>query len=272
MVNDASPQNDWKVISEICALDKRVKGINFSRNFGQHFAISAGLDYASGEWVVVMDADLQDQPEEIVKLYNSAMEGFDIVLCKRQNRKDGFFKKVTSKIFSKVYGYFIEQKVDSSIANFGIYNAKVIEAVKQMKEHSRCFPVFISWLGFNKSYIDVEHSERFAGTTAYNFNRMINLAIDIIVSQSNKPLKLSIKFGVMVSLLAFIYGLWILCRVYYFGSIVEGWASLMVSLWFIAGLLFANMGLLGLYIGKIFDESKNRPIYVVKDVINNQNN
>jgi len=268
MVNDASPENDWAVIREICALDKRVKGINFSRNFGQHFAISAGLDYTQGEWVVVMDADLQDQPEEIAKLYNKALEGYEIVLCRRQNRKDGLFKRITSKVFSKIYGYFIEQEVDSSIANFGIYQAKVIDSVRRMKEHSRCFPVFISWLGFNKAYIDVEHSERFAGTTAYNMRRMVNLAIDIIVSQSNKPLKLSIKVGVLISLAAFLFGLWIVVRVFYFGSIVEGWASLMVSVWFIAGLLFANMGLLGLYIGKIFDESKNRPIYVIKDFMN----
>jgi len=265
MVNDASPDNAWESIKALAKKDKRVKGINLSRNFGQHRAITAGLDYASGEWIVVMDCDLQDQPEEIVKLYNKAQSGYDIVFGRRIRRKDGFFKKLGSKLFYKVYDYFTESKVDSTIANFSIISKKVLHSLRELKEQNRSYPLFVAWVGFNKTEIDIEHASREEGKSSYTFKKLIDLAIDSIVSQSNKPLKLSIKFGFIISFLSLFYALWLVIRYFIFLVPVEGWTSVMVSIYFIGGLLFANMGILGLYIGKVFDETKKRAIYIVQE-------
>lgn len=265
MVNDSSPDNAWEAIKELAIKDDRVKGINLSRNFGQHKAITAGLYYAKGDWIVVMDCDLQDQPEEIIKLYNKAIEGYDIVFGRRAERKDSFLKKLSSTLFYKVYDYFTESKIDNTIANFSIISKKVLDNLNKLKEQNRSYPLFVNWVGFKRTEINIEHSQREEGKSSYTFNKLINLAIDSIVSQSNKPLKLSIKFGFIVSFLSLLYGGLLILRYFMFSITVEGWTSVMVSIYFIGGLLFANMGILGLYIGKIFDETKNRPIYIVQE-------
>ncbi|MGJ0334382.1 glycosyltransferase family 2 protein [Aliarcobacter cryaerophilus] len=265
MVNDSSPDNAWETIKELAKKDSRVKGINLSRNFGQHKAITAGLDYANGDWVVVMDCDLQDQPEEILKLYNKALEGYDIVFGRRVERQDSFFKKLSSKVFFKVYDYFTESKTDNSIANFSIISKKVVEEMIKLREQNRSYPLFVNWLGFKRTNIDIVHSKREEGKSSYTLKKLIDLAIDGIVAQSNKPLKLSIKFGFIISFVSLLYTTWLILRYFIFSIPVEGWTSMMVSFYFIGGLLFANMGFLGLYIGKIFDETKNRPIYVVSE-------
>jgi len=268
LVNDASPDNAWDIIIQLAHKDKRVKGINLSRNFGQHKAITAGLDYASGEWIVVMDCDLQDQPEEILKLYNKAQEGYDIVWGQRTERQDSFLKKLSSKLFHIIYNYFTEQNKDETIANFSIVSNKVTKYIKYIREQNRNYPIFINWLGFTSTQIPIAHAAREEGISSYTFSKLINMAIDNIVSQSNKPLKLSIKFGFIVSLLSIFFAVYLIIRYFITGIPVAGWTSVMVSIYFIAGLLFANMGVLGLYIGKIFDETKERPLYIIKNKIN----
>jgi len=266
MVNDASPDNAWEVIQSLANKDSRVKGINLARNFGQHRAISAGLDFAEGEWVVVMDCDLQDQPEEILKLYNKTQEGYDIVFGKRLKRKDTFFKKFGSQLFHKVYNYFTESNTNNSTANFSIISSKVVSKIRLLREQSRAYSLVVNWVGFKRADINIEHAERPSGHSTYTLSKQINLAIDSIVSQSNKPLKLSIKFGFLLALFSFLYGTWLIIRYFIFSVPVQGWTSMMVSLYFIGGLLFANMGILGLYIGKTFDETKNRPLYIIKEM------
>lgn len=266
MINDSSPDNAWEAIKSLAQKDDRVKGINLSRNFGQHKAITAGLDYAKGDWVVVMDCDLQDQPEEIIKLYNKAQEGYDIVFGRRAERKDSFFKKLSSTLFYKVYDYFTESKIDNTIANFSIISKKVLDNLNKLKEQNRSYPLFVNWVGFKRTEINIEHAQREEGKSSYTIAKLINLAIDSIVSQSNKPLKLSIKFGFIVAFLSLLYGAWLILRYFMFSIPVEGWTSVMVSIYFIGGLLFANMGILGLYIGKIFDETKDRPIYIISEI------
>lgn len=265
MINDSSPDNAWEAIKELAQKDDRVKGINLSRNFGQHKAITAGLDYAKGDWIVVMDCDLQDQPEEIIKLYNKAIEGYDIVFGRRAERKDSFLKKLSSTLFYKVYDYFTESKIDNTIANFSIISKKVLDNLNKLKEQNRSYPLFVNWVGFKRTEINIEHSQREEGKSSYTFTKLMNLAIDSIVSQSNKPLKLSIKFGFIVAFLSLFYGIVLILKYFIFSIPIEGWTSVMVSIYFIGGLLFANMGILGLYIGKIFDETKNRPIYIVQE-------
>ena len=265
LINDESPDDAWENIKALSQKDSRVKGINLSRNFGQHQAITAGLDFSNGNWTVVMDCDLQDQPEEIIKLHTKAKEGFDIVFGKRKHRNDSYFKIFGSKLFYKIYNYFTESAMDNSVANFSIISSKVVKQLQLLKEQNRSYPLFVNWVGFKKAYIDIEHSKRDQGKSSYTLQKLINLAIDSIVSQSNKPLKLSIKFGFSISLLSIIYALWLIVRYFIFSIPVEGWTSVMVSIYFIGGLLFANMGVLGLYIGKIFDETKDRPLYIVQE-------
>ncbi len=268
MVNDASPENDWEIITQLASIDKKVIGIDLSRNFGQHYAITAGLENASGNWIIVMDGDLQDQPEEIPKMFKKTNEGYEVILGRRYSRKDNLFKKVSSKIFSWIYSYFLETKVDNSIANFGVYHKKVIKAVLSLKEKDRSFPAIVNWLGFKKTTVDIEHAERFAGTTSYSFSKSLRFALDVIISQSNKPLKLSIRFGLFMSFVSFLFIIYLAYKYFVLGIAIEGWTSLMVSLFFIAGLLFANLGIIGLYIGKSFDEVKKRPLYVIREKLN----
>lgn len=272
LVDDRSPDNAWREISRLAKIDDRVKGIKLSRNFGQAKATIAGLDYAQGDWVVVMDCDLQDQPEEIIKLYNKAQEGYDIVFGKRVNRQDKFLKKISSIIFHKVYAYLTDTKVDSTISNFSIISKKVSNALKMYREQNRTYSVFISLVGFNRTEVDIEHAQREEGKSSYTFKKLLSLATDGIVARSNKPLKISIKFGFIMSLLSFIYALWLIVRYMMFGVSVAGWTSVMVSVYLIGGLLFMNLGFIGLYIGKTFDETKKRPRYIVDEITDDKRN
>ncbi len=268
LVNDACPENSWECIELLCERDSRVKGINLSRNFGQHYAISAGLDHARGEWVVVMDCDLQDQPEEILKFYAKAQEGYDIVFGQRVNRKDSFFKKFGSAAFNRVLEYFTGSRHDNTIANFGIYAKKVIATINRYREQSRDFLLFARLVGFKKAVIEIEHAPRAHGESSYTFSKLIRLAIDSIVSHSNKPLRLCIKLGFFIAMASMGFALWLILRYFFYHTPTEGWTSLMVSMFFMFGLLFAVIGIVGLYIGKIFDEVKQRPLYIIGETKN----
>lgn len=264
-VNDCSPESDWEAIKKLSNADKRVKGINFSRNFGQHYAITAGLDNAAGNWIVVMDCDLQDRPEEIEKLYNKAKEGFDIVYARRAERKDGFLKKLSSKLFYKVLSYLTEIEQDETVGNFGIYSRKTIEAVKNLKENLRYFPVKIRWVGFSSTTIPVEHSANSERKSSYNFRRLFSLALDVMLATSNKPLKLVIQLGMLISATSFVFAVYLFIKALSGDYLIAGWPSLIVSIWFLSGIIILILGIIGLYVGKTFDETKNKPLYIIKE-------
>jgi polyisoprenyl-phosphate glycosyltransferase len=267
-INDGSPDNSWEAIIELCQKDKKVTGINLSRNFGQHYAITAGLDQCKGEWIVVMDCDLQDRPEEIPKLLSKAKEGYDVVFAQRIKRRDNIFKRITSKMFHGTLSYLTNTEIDASIATFGVFHRKVIDAVCLMREQLRWFPTFVNWVGFRYTKMPVEHSRRISGRSSYSIKRLIELAVNVLVLNSNKPLKLVLMFGFIVSFGSFIYAVVTLVR-YLRGEIgVLGWASQIVSLWFLAGVIIFVMGIVGLYIGKIFDQIKERPLYIIRERIN----
>jgi glycosyltransferase involved in cell wall biosynthesis len=268
-VEDGSPQNDWAVIEGICKVDPRVRGIKLSRNYGQHYAITAGLDRVRGDWVVVMDCDLQDQPEEIPKLYTKAQEGWAIVMGRRVQRHDSLYRKLVSKLFILIYNWLGDIKVDNSVANFSICSKQVIDAVTKFRERNRSVPMFLNEVGFSRTAIDIEHSSRFAGESSYNFTKLMDFAIQSIVARSNKPLRISIQFGFMLSLISVLYGTYILLKSLSYNSAVPGWTSLAVLISFLGGLGFANLGILGLYLGKVFDEVKGRPLYSIDSEINN---
>lgn len=268
LVDDGSPDRDWEVISEIARKDPRVKGIKLSRNYGQHYAITAGLDHATGNWVVVMDCDLQDQPEEIEKLYAKAQQGYDIVFARRRGRGDSLYRRLCSQLFSLLYNYLGDLEVDNSIANFSISSSRVIQYVRQFRERSRSFPIFLNAVGFRRAFVKVEHAPRFAGQSSYSFIKLFDFAVQCVVSRSNKPLRLSIRFGFALACLSIFYGLVIVSRYFLYGVNVPGWTTLAVLTCFLGGLGFANLGVLGLYLGKVFDEVKARPLYCVEQTRN----
>ena len=268
LVDDRSPDNSWARIAAICTTDPRVKGIRLSRNFGQHHAITAGLHHATGSWIVVMDCDLQDRPEEIPALYKKTQEGFDIVFARRVNRTDGFLKRATSQLFYWAFSHLSGIEQDGSIANFGIYSRKVIAAINSIREPVRAFSPMARWVGFTKTSVDVAHGERFEGTTSYNYSKLINLALDISIAYSDRPLRMMVQTGLAISLMAILFALYCLFS-YFSGYItVPGYASIITSIWFLSGLIIFMLGIIGIYIGKTFDGVKDRPLYIVDKFLN----
>ena len=267
-VNDSSPDNSWEVLKQISSENSTIKLINLSRNFGQHAAITAGLSEATGEWMVVMDCDLQDLPEEIPNLFSKAQEGYDFVLAERASRNDSFYKKMTSRVFYFVLSYLTGTKQDTSVANFGIYHRKVINEVLKMGDQIKFFPLMIKWVGFSSCKLPVKHAARIEGTSSYSLLKLLRLSSDVILSFSDKPLKILVKLGFFISLIALIFGIDILYSYLSGKIIVQGYASLIISLWFLSGLIVSMLGLVGLYVGKSFDKIKGRQVYIIKEKVN----
>ena len=268
LVNDASPDASWQMIEHECAQNKQVKGVNLSRNFGQHYAITAGLSFAKGEWVVVMDCDLQDRPEEIPALYQKAQEGYDIVYARRVDRQDRWIKRVPSLLFNAVFDWLSGTNKDKSVANFGVYSQKVIAEYNKIPEYARSFGSLIRYLGFKTTAIDVQHAARAEGKSSYTWSRMFKLAFDVIISNSNKPLRMAVGLGFSMSALSFLLALYnVVARM--IGMIsFPGYTTTVFSIWFVGGLLLLVLGIIGLYIGKIFDQVKGRPNFIVQEKIN----
>ena len=269
LVDDSSPDNSWNKINELCAKNKKVIGIQLSRNFGQHYAITAGLDHAKGEWVVVMDCDLQDVPEEIFNLYEETKNGFDIVLARRTNRKDKISQKFFSFFFYKFLNYLTGIKHDEKVANFGIYHKKVIKSIISMRENVRYFPIMVKWVGFKMGYINVKHASR-DGETSYVLKKRINIALDVILSYSDKPLRIFVKLGMFISFTSIIISCYYFIQWLLGKTIIMGYTSLIISIWFLSGIILAALGIIGLYVGKTFQDVKKRPIYIINQIINDR--
>ncbi len=267
LVDDASPDNSWHKIEQLVEVHPEVRGIKLSRNFGQHYAITAGLDAAKGDWVVVMDCDLQDRPEEIPNLLAKAKEGFDVVLARRIDRQDNFFKRLSSKIFYRTLAWLTGSEQDETIGNFGLYHKKVIAEIIKMRESIRYFPTMVKWVGFKQSTIDVVHAGREEGTSNYNFKRLFNLALDIMLAYSDKPIRLVVKVGMLVAVSGFVFAFYTLYKYLSGEIIVAGYASLIISIWVLTGILLVTLGMVGLYVGKTFEGVKNRPIYIIEKEI-----
>lgn len=267
LVDDRSPDNSWMVMKKLSENIPQVKSIRLSRNFGQHPAIMAGLSQASGEWVVVMDCDLQDQPKEVVKLYQKAQEGYEVVLAKRQKRQDSFLKKMSSKLFSVVYSFFTDTHYDNEVANFGIYHKKVIKAILEISDSIKFFPLFVKLVGFNSTSVVVEHAEREEGNSSYSLSKLLSLAFNTIISFSNKPLKLFVKFGIAISMISFLLGMYDIYLTITGQIAVLGYSSIIVSIWFLSGIIITTIGVTGIYVGKIFDQTKNRPTFIIDEVL-----
>ncbi len=267
LVDDRSPDDSWSVMKSLSARYDNIKSIRLSRNFGQHPAIMAGLSKTSGEWVVVMDCDLQDQPKEIVNLYKKAIEGFEIVLARRAQRSDTFFKRLSSKIFSKVFSFFTDTQYNNEVANFGIYHRKVVVSILEITDYIKFFPLFVNFVGYKSTSISVQHAFREEGKSSYNFSKLVSLAFNTIISFSNKPLKMFVKFGMMISFISILFGAYNIYQALTHKIEVMGYTSLIVSIWFLSGVIITTIGVTGIYVGKIFDQTKNRPVFIIDEII-----
>lgn len=263
LVDDGSEDKTWDFIENATKIERRIKGIKFSRNFGHHFAITAGIHNTSSEWVIVMDGDLQDRPEVIPNLYNKAQEGFDVVFVSRQNRQEKLYYRILQKIFYKVLRSLSGINFDSRQANFSIINKKVVEAFKSFPENARFYSSTIKWLGFNSAHILADHGVRHSGKPSYTFKKRMKLASDVILSFSDRPLRASILLGISMSALSLMFLIVVLYRWFYLGRSADGWTSVVSVLFFSTGIILTVIGISSIYIAEIFKEVKNRPLYVI---------
>ena len=268
LVEDGGGDNSWKKIQENCKKYPTVKGIKLSRNYGQQNAIQAGLDASKGEYVITMDCDLQDLPEEIEKLLNKAKEGYEIVVASRKNRKDDFFKKFLSWLFYKTLSYLTETQQDKTVANFVVYHRKAVDAMARLKDYNRYYPMLQQMIGFNYVKVEINHAEREDGKSSYSFSKRLRLAMDTILTFSDKPLRLTVKFGVLLSFLSICAALTMVV-LYFFSDVKsQGWASLALLISFFSGAIISVLGMVGLYVGRTFESVKNRPTYIIQEKIN----
>lgn len=271
MVNDCCPQGSGRVVAELAAKDSRVKFIDFMRNYGQHTAITAGLDHASGDYAVVMDCDLQDQPEEIKKMYDHLVKNdYSAVFGVRVNRQHNKMRQLESKAFGLFYGLLSQGtiKTTEDIGNFSVITAEVVKAFCSFRENGRLYGAILGRILPRIGYVEVAHSQRYEGETSYTMAKKLRLALNTIVSNSTKPLILAIYFAVGAFVLASVMGLKVLISYFFHGIAISGWASLMVGLCFFSGLQMLFLGILGSYVGNISTAVKNRPMYIISKTEN----
>jgi polyisoprenyl-phosphate glycosyltransferase len=267
LVDDNSPDGSWQRIKELAGTRPWLKAIRLARNFGQHYAISAGIEKAIGEIVVVMDCDLQDVPEEIPKLIGSLKDGVEIAFAQRVDRQDGIAKKFGSWAFFRVLSWMTGVPQDHTTANFGAYTRKVIDTINSMPERERCFPLMVRWTGLRRVNVAVAHASRTQGSSSYSFKKLFKLATNIVLSYSDKPLRLVVRVGLLFSALAFVMVALSVLR-YIHGDVqVAGFTSVIASVWLVGGMIIFSLGIIGLYLARLFMEAKNRPCYVVSESI-----
>lgn len=268
LINDASPDDSWTKIKEECCKDSRVKGINLARNFGQHSAVSSGLELSKGEWVIVIDCDLQCPPYEIIRLFEKANEGYEIVFTKKKNVKGSFFHRFTSDMFTYLYSYLTGVKMEKSLTTMSISKRNVVEEINKMSEQQKNHFFLLKWTGFTNTMIEIDHNDRYEGKSTYNIRKRLSLAIHTFLTFSDKPLRLVIKMGFVLSLLSGLFVLYKVILILIIGTVVIGWASIMSMFVFFTGIIISVLGIVGLYVGKIFDEVKHRPNYIIKEKVN----
>ncbi len=265
-VNDGSRDKTEEIIGGLCDQDSRVKLISFSRNFGHQTAITAGMDLSCGQAVVVIDADLQDPPEVILEMIEKWKEGYDVVYGQRISREgETAFKKLTAKLFYRLLKSMTNVDIPVDTGDFRLIDRKVCDVLSSLTEKNRYVRGLVSWVGFRQTAVRFHRQERFAGETKYPFRKMLKFAIDGITTFSYKPLRLATYLGFIVSFFSFIYLMVVIWLKLFAHQTVSGWAStLSISLIF-NGVVLMMLGIIGEYIGRIYDESKNRPLYVIRE-------
>jgi len=265
-INDGSSDNSISLIKELSQKDPAVKYIDFSRNFGHQIAVTAGIDFAQGDALVIIDADLQDPPEVIVDLFKKFEQGYSVVYAKRALRKgENALKLLTAKVFYQILSKITSVNIPVDTGDFRIIDRKVVEVLKKMPEQNKFLRGQIAWVGFKQTYVEYEREERYAGKTGYTYKKMIKFALDGITSFSDLPLKIATLTGFGVSGIAFILMLYTLYSRFFSHNYVPGWPSLMITILFIGGIQLIGIGIIGEYIGRISSNTRNRPLYVINE-------
>ena len=266
-VNDGSKDRSLELLVDIQKKDSRVKVIDFSRNFGHQIAVTAGLDFASGDAVIIMDSDMQDPPKVSFELIKEWENGFDVVYAQRRSRKDTFFKKLTANLFYRTLQKLAEIDIPRNTGDFRLVDRKVVDEMKKFKEHNRFLRGMVSFIGFKQTAVQFDRDERHAGETGYPLRKMLKFAADGIFSFSSAPLKLISSIGYWVAFLSFLGILYAIFMKIFFPQItIEGWTFIVIAILFIGGVQMIMLGVLGSYIGRIYTESQNRPLYMIQKV------
>ncbi len=268
LIEDGGDDGSWQKIEHNCRKNSRVKGIKLSRNFGQHFAITAGLNNASGDYVAVMDCDLQDNPKYIPKMIQLVDEGYDIVFTKKIYREHNLFKNLTAKLFYFIFNWLSDnQQATKDVGGFSLLSRQVVDAFNNIRDYRRHYLMVLRWLGFKYTYLEIEHERRYSGKSSYSIPNLIRLAIDGITSQSDKLLRISISVGFLFFAMALMFSVYLIYSLLESGAL-PGWTSLMVAVSVSTGFILVAIGILGIYIGKIFEQTKERPLYIIHKRIN----
>ncbi len=266
LVEDCGGDGSWRLIRELAHADPRVRGLRLTRNFGQHYAITAGMSMARGNWVVIMDCDLQDDPAVIAQLYQRAFEqNVDMVVVRRVGRRDSWLIVQLSRLFYRCFAAFSGQVMDPTVGSFRIMSRRVVQSYLDLPERHRFFGGLIQWMGYSTSSIDVPHRPRHSGRSSYSFIRRLSLAFDAILSFSDRPLLAMVFVGGSTALMTPVFATYIFVR-RILGLIPEmGFASLIISLYFLSGLIMMSLGIVGLYVGRVYHEVKKRPLFLIAE-------
>jgi polyisoprenyl-phosphate glycosyltransferase len=262
LVDDCDGQGSWEVAAEIARSDPAVRAYRLSRNFGQHAAITAGLALCNGRWAVVMDCDLQDPPERIADLYRKALEGFDLVLARRKDKQHSLFRRAAARVYFGVMNAVSSGHFNGEFGSFSIISRKVIDGFLRFRDRDRHYLFILNWLGFKVGTIDYEHQERHSGRSSYTVGRLIRHALDGMFFQTTHLLRWIVYGGIWMSVAGFVLALYYV-YVYLAHDVLPGFTSLAVLLLLIGGFIIMSTGVTGLYIGKVFEQVKGRPLYIV---------
>lgn len=267
-VNDGSKDDSLSQLISFHKSDPRIKIVNFSRNFGKEAALTAGIEHSNGKVVIPLDADLQDPPELIPQMVKKWTEGYKVVLATRSSRREeGWLKRTTANIFYKILGKISSVNIPANTGDYRLMDRQVVEALKSLPERTRFMKGIFAWLGFPTTTIFFERPERFAGKTSWNYWKLWKFALDGILSFTAVPLQIWTYIGAVISLISFLYGSFLVVRTIFFGVDVPGFASIMVCILFLGGVQLLSMGILGEYIGRIYHETKQRPLYIIEEKI-----
>jgi glycosyltransferase involved in cell wall biosynthesis len=263
-INDGSTDHTLQLIKEMAESDN-LKYLSFSRNFGHQSAITAGINYAEGDYIIIMDGDGQDPPELLKHLYDKAIEGYDVVYAKRRKRKgESFLKKATAAIFYRLLKKLTSVDIPVDTGDFRIISRRIKLEFEKMNETNKFIRGMVSWVGYKQTYIEYDRAERKIGETKFGFSKMFNFAVDGLTSFSTVPLKLILYLGVITSVISFLLII-IALLTFLFGQTVRGWTSMQISILFFSGIQLFSLGLIGQYLGRIFDEVRKRPYYIVEE-------
>lgn len=265
LVNDGSRDGSLALLKEIHGRDPRYKYVSLSRNFGHQIAISAGTDYTRGEAVVVMDADLQDSPAVIGDMMDRWREGYDVVYAVRETRQDSLFKRLTAAAFYRVLQRVTNINIPVDVGDFRLMSRRAVDSLKSIKERHRFVRGLVSWIGYRQIGVPFQRGARYAGETKYPLRKMLKFAFDGLTSFSFKPLQLATYFGFFVSSFSFLFAIYVIWLRVFTERTVQGWTSLMVAVLFLGGIQLISLGVIGEYIGRIYDEVKQRPLYLVEE-------